>query len=357
MTRDWKYEIGRTAAICLAGGIGLIALSYLCFRLKFGLAEAGFSLLVVVTLMSLLRSYVGSIVLSVIGFCCLSYFFAPPLFSLWAANPADISALIAFVTTSLIVAGLTTRVQQMADLKLAQTRAELTHFARVATLGELTASIVHEVNQPLAGVVSSGNACQRWLANDPPNIERAAQSIERIIRDANRAHEVVERVRNLAKKTPPQKTPVDVNEAVSEVAALTRGEIERGSVDLDLQLSPDLPPVLADRIQLQQVLLNLIVNAIESIASGDGPRGLLVRTERNEPESVLFTVSDSGKGLDRDKLAHVFDAFYTTKSEGMGMGLAVSRAIVEAHGGRIWAAPGESRGAVFRFTIPAGHIS
>ena len=304
--------------------------------------------------MALLRSYVASAVLSLCAFACLSYFFAPPLFSVWAVNPTDISALAAFLTTSIVVTGLTTQIQDTAERKLQKTRDELTHFARVATLGELTASIVHEVNQPLAGVVSSGNACQRWLASDPPNIERAAQSVERMIRDANRAHEVVERVRSLARKTPPQKAPLEVNKAVSEVVALVRGEVEEERVALRLQLAADLPVVSADRIQLQQVLLNLIVNAIESISSADdGSRELTVATTLNGSGQVLFTVRDQGKGLDRESLPHIFDAFYTTKGEGMGMGLAVSRAIVEAHGGRLWAEPVEPHGALFQFTMPA----
>jgi signal transduction histidine kinase len=355
MTRDWRREAARTAAICAVGILALIALSYACFRLNFGLAQAGFALLLVVALLALSRSYVAAIVLSLGAFGCLSYFFAPPLFSLWAANPDDIAALAAFLTTSLIVAGLTTQIQRMAELNLQKTRDALAHFARVATLGELTASIVHEVNQPLAGVVSSGNACQRWLAADPPNIERAAQSVERMIRDANRAHEVVERVRDLARKTPPRKTLVNVNQAVSEVVALTRAEAERARVSLRVEMPGELPVVLADRIQLQQVLLNLIVNAIESIGStADGPRELNVAVARDRGGQVLFNVRDSGQGLDRDALPHIFDAFYTTKGEGMGMGLAVSRAIVEAHGGRLWAEAAEPRGALFQFTMPSG---
>jgi C4-dicarboxylate-specific signal transduction histidine kinase len=226
----------------------------------------------------------------------------------------------------------------------------------VATLGELTASIVHEVNQPLAGVVSSGNACQRWLASDPPNIERANQSVERIVRDANRASEVVARVRNLAKKTPPAKLEVLVNDAVLEVIALTRLEFERGAVTLTTQLADDLPAVWADRIQLQQVLLNLIINAIEAMgATADRPREMLIATDREEGGGVVFRVCDTGKGLDSTELHHIFDAFYTTKQEGMGMGLAVSRAIVEAHGGRLWAAANAPRGAQFQFTLPVGH--
>jgi C4-dicarboxylate-specific signal transduction histidine kinase len=224
----------------------------------------------------------------------------------------------------------------------------------VTTLGELTASIAHEVNQPLAGVVSSGNACLRWLASQPPNIENAKQSAERIIRDANRASEVIQRVRSLAKKAPLQKVWLDINETVLETLVLTRMEVAQHRASLSTELSDDAPLVWTDRIQLQQVILNLVMNAIEAVSAvGDGPRDLLVSTAKHEADGVLLTVRDSGTGLDPEKLDHIFDAFYTTKREGMGMGLAVSRSIIEAHGGRLWASPNEPRGAVFQFTLPS----
>jgi len=237
---------------------------------------------------------------------------------------------------------------------LQEAQAELAHATRVTTLGELTASIAHEVNQPLAGVVSSGNACLRWLASQPPNIENAKQSAERIIRDANRASEVIQRVRSLAKKAPLQKVWLDINETVLETLVLTRMEVAQHRASLSTELSDDAPLVWTDRIQLQQVILNLVMNAIEAVSAvGDGPRDLLVSTAKHEADGVLLTVRDSGTGLDPEKLDHIFDAFYTTKREGMGMGLAVSRSIIEAHGGRLWASPNEPRGAVFQFTLPS----
>jgi len=242
-----------------------------------------------------------------------------------------------------------------AEEELHQAQAQLMHVARVTTLGELTASIAHEVNQPLAGVVSSGNACVNWLTNQPPNIEKARQSVDRIIRDAKRASEVVGRVRDLAKKAPLQKVRLNINQAIQETIVLTRREIEQNHVSLRTHLSSDLPLVWADRIQLQQVILNLIINAIEAMnALSDGPRDLHVSTKRDDPNDVVLTVRDSGAGLDPRELENIFEAFYTTKRDGLGMGLAVSRSIIEGHGGRLWATPNEPRGAVFHLTLPIG---
>jgi signal transduction histidine kinase len=187
----------------------------------------------------------------------------------------------------------------------------------------------------------------------PPNIERANQSLQRIIRDADRARKVVERVRGLAKNTPPRTAAISIKDALREVMTLTRGEVEQNQIRLEAQFDDDLPLVWADRIQLQQVCLNLIVNAIESIKDlRDGPRNLLVRAEKDKSGGVLLTVSDTGAGLDSQNTEDIFNAFYTTKSDGMGMGLAISRSIIEAHGGRLWASSNVPRGAKFQFTLP-----
>jgi C4-dicarboxylate-specific signal transduction histidine kinase len=243
--------------------------------------------------------------------------------------------------------------RKRADEALRKVRADLAHAARVAILGELTATIAHEVNQPLAGVVSSGNACLRWLASEPPNIENARQSADRIIRDAHRASEVIGRVRSLAKKAPPEKEWLNINDAVIETLSLTRTEAAQHGASLRNQLSDDIPPVWADRIEIQQVVLNLIINGIEAVsAAGNGQRDVLVTTSKVKQDDLLLAVCDTGTGLDPAKLEHIFDAFYTTKREGMGMGLAVSRSIIEAHGGRLWASQNEPRGAIFQFTLP-----
>jgi signal transduction histidine kinase len=242
-----------------------------------------------------------------------------------------------------------------AEVAVHEARAQLAHIARVTTLGELTASIAHEVNQPLTAVVTSGNACLRWLASQPPNLERAKNAVDRIVKDANRASDVVRRVRALAKRAPPHKEWLNINQTILETIALTRSEIEQNRIVLRTQLKDDLPRVLGDRIQLQQVILNLIINAIEGIgAAGEGPRELLVDSVRGDSHDVLVAVRDTGGGLTAGKVEHLFDPFYTTKSEGMGMGLTISRSIIEAHGGRVWATPNLPRGAVFQFTLPSG---
>jgi C4-dicarboxylate-specific signal transduction histidine kinase len=250
-----------------------------------------------------------------------------------------------------------TRELVVASEALRDTEAELARIARVTTLGELTASIAHEVNQPLAGVVSSGHACLRWLAGKPADLEKAKDSVDRMIRDANRASDVVGRVRSLAKKAPLQKAWLNVNETILETIVLARMEVAQRGIFLATDLSDDVPRIWADRIQLQQVILNLVINAIEAMdALSDGPRHLLVTSARGASDGVLLRVCDSGPGLDGSHSDEIFDAFYTTKADGMGMGLAVCRSIIAAHGGRLWATPNEPRGAVFQFTLPAGQV-
>jgi C4-dicarboxylate-specific signal transduction histidine kinase len=317
-------------------------------------SPAGFSLMIAVVLLSLISGFVGSVVLSVVAVLCLDYFFIPPIFSFTIASVADVVAAMAFLTTSIIITGLMARLRKTAEEELQQTRADLARFARVATVGELTASIAHEVKQPLAGVVSSGHACLRWLASGPPNVEKATLSATRMIRDANRASEIIQRVRKLVKNAAPQMNPLDINEAIEEIVILCRNEIEQNRISLKMQLPADLPLVRADRVQLQQVFLNLMVNAIDALkAVSAGPREMSVTAEKDEASGVLATVSDSGVGLDPEKLQDIFAAFHTTKSEGMGMGLTISRSIIEAHGGRLWATPNKPRGATFQLTLPS----
>jgi C4-dicarboxylate-specific signal transduction histidine kinase len=240
-----------------------------------------------------------------------------------------------------------------AETELRKLQAGLAHVSRVTILGELTASLAHEVNQPLAGVVSSADACLHWLAAQPPNIDKARRATERILRDAKRASDVVGRVRDLAKKAPLQRTWVNLNETLEETISLATRELSQNSVSLETQLAKNLPRVWADRIQLQQVILNLIINACEALTTvEDEPRKLFVSTA-SEVEGVALTVRDSGFGIDPQELEAVFEAFHTTKPGGMGMGLAVSRSIIEGHGGRLWAEPNEPRGAIFKFTIPS----
>ena len=354
MMRMSRSRYWFSAAVCLLGIAALVALSYGLLLMKVDFATAAFSLLVVVVAISALGNYFNSILLSIAAEACLVYFFSPPIFSFRVEQREDLIALLAFLTTSMVITGLSAKVRRMSEEELQHTRAELARFARVAILGELTASIAHEVNQPLAGVMSSGEACRRWLANQPPNVERANQSLERIIRDADRARKVIDRIRGLAKNTPPHRAAVSVDQALHEVIVLTRGEMEQNQIRLEVQLAEDLPLVWADRIQLQQVCLNLVVNAIESVKDvGSGVRKLLVRAEKDASDLVLLTVCDTGAGFDSENAENIFNAFYTTKPEGMGIGLTISRSIIEAHGGRLWASGNVPRGAKFQFTLPA----
>jgi len=240
-----------------------------------------------------------------------------------------------------------------AELAVQEARTQLAHMSRVTTLGELATSIAHEVNQPLGAVVASGNACLRWLARQPPNLEKAQKAIERIVTDGKRASQVIGRVRDFAKRDPVQKRWLDINETILEIVTLTRSEVLRNRISLRTQLSADLPLVLGDRIQLQQVILNLILNSVEAIGVvTDGPRELLVSSTINGSD-VIFSVRDSGTGLKAVEMDHLFDAFYTTKPDGMGMGLTISRSIIEAHGGHLSVAPNVPRGAVFQVELPA----
>jgi PAS domain S-box-containing protein len=246
--------------------------------------------------------------------------------------------------------------RKRAEDALHHAQMELAHVTRVATLGEMTASIAHEINQPLGAIVNSASACLRWL--EAQKLEEARRSASRVIAEGHRAGEIITRIRALAKKAPSEKDWLDINETIREVIALTRSEVQRNGVALDTRLSDDVyyvPLILADRIQLQQVILNLMMNAIEAMSgAGEGPRELLIRSGIAESKHVLVAVRDSGPGLDPKNLDRIFDAFYTTKSHGLGMGLAICRSIIAAHGGRLWATANDDRGATFQFTLPTG---
>ena len=250
--------------------------------------------------------------------------------------------------------GTSTDVEDLkrAEEALSKSHAELAHVTRVMTMGELAASIAHEVNQPLSAIVNNGGACLRWLNGAAPDLDEAREAARRIIRDGNRAGEVITRIRALLRKTDAEKARLDINQTIREVVKLTRNEAARKGVTLRMDLASDLPPVLGDRVQLQQVILNLVMNGVEAMASTpDRPRELLIRSRPYESDKALVAVRDSGVGLDGQDLEKIFDAFYTTKPRGMGMGLAISRSIVEDHGGRLWAEQNDGPGATFQFTL------
>jgi PAS domain S-box-containing protein len=251
------------------------------------------------------------------------------------------------------VTALRTRAERSrAEHALREAQGELAHVGRVMIMGELTASIAHEINQPLAAVVANANACFRWLANPTPNLDEARDAISRIVRDGNRASDVIRRIRALVQKGDTEKTLLDINEVIQEVVSLTHSEIQKSGVVLKMNLAASLPRVSGDRIQLQQVILNLVMNAIEAMNTvTDRPREMIIRSSAHESDKVLVAVQDSGVGIDSQNLDKIFDTFYTTKSQGMGMGLAISRSIVENHGGRLWAVPNDGPGATFQFTL------
>ncbi len=232
-------------------------------------------------------------------------------------------------------------------------QADLTRVARLTTIGELAASIAHEINQPIGAMVASGNACLLWLAKDPPQLDEARRAVERIVSDGHRAGDVIKSVRALAGTSAPVSAELDINAAIHEVLSMMRGELNQHDVTLETDLSDGLAPVMGDRVQLEQVVLNLILNAVDAMSATTGePRVLRVRSQSGEPGTVLIVVEDSGPGIAPEAMDRLFEAFFTTKPSGMGMGLSICRSIINAHGGRLWALQNSPHGAVFQFTVP-----
>lgn len=259
--------------------------------------------------------------------------------------------LLAEATT--LYADVARAAAQESERRYREIQMELAHANRVAVMGQLSASIAHEVSQPIAGTITNAHAALRLLDDERLNIDGCRRAIERIVRDGNRAGEVVDRVRALVKKSPPRMDVLDVNEAILDIVRLTQGEVTRHGVSVQPQLTSDLPRIKGDRVQLQQVVLNLIVNAAEAMSAAPaGSRRLLISTDRATSDYVLVAVQDSGPGIDPANLERIFSAFYTTKAEGLGMGLSICRAIIQAHGGHLWAT-NEPKGARFQFTLPS----
>jgi C4-dicarboxylate-specific signal transduction histidine kinase len=381
----------RLATQCLVGIIVVALLTLVAFKLQVNLTIASLLYLTVVVLMAFMDAFVGSIFVSVISVLCLDYYFAPPIFSLELNDPLDIVALIVFLGTALLITRVMSqrkraeaalqkvlaeleskvrertaelaksnddlrgeiRERQRAQEALQKAQAELAHVARVMTLGELTASISHEVNQPIAAVVTNGQVCLRLLALETPRPDDVRTTVERIVRDAHRASEVIQRIRALAKRTEPQMLSLDINEVIREAIMLVQREVLSHGVSLRTELASALPPVLGDRIQLQQVVINLLINGVEAMAPvTDRPRDMLIRSQQPEAGQVLVAVQDSGIGIDSETAERLFSAFFTTKPSGMGMGLSISRSIIRAHGGRLWVSPNPDHGAAFQFTVP-----
>jgi C4-dicarboxylate-specific signal transduction histidine kinase len=391
MKPNWTYRFWRSAAQCLIGSIAIALLTYVCFRLRVNLAIASLLSLIVVVLLSVTDAFVASVFVSIMAVLCLDYYFVPPLFSLELNDPLDIVALVAFLGTALLISRvmsqrkraegalqklldeLELKVQQRtaelarandelrgemierqrAEEALQKAQAELAHVSRLMTLGELTASISHEVNQPIAAVVTNGQVCLRLLALETPRPDDLRATVERIVRDAHRASEVIQRIRALAKRSEPQMESLDINDVIREAILLLQREVFNHGVSLRTELASALPHVLGDRVQLQQVVINLLINGVEAMAPiTDRLREILIRSQQHEAGQVLVAVLDSGIGIDSETAEKLFSAFFTTKASGMGMGLSISRSIIRAHGGRLWVSPNPDHGAAFQFTVP-----
>jgi C4-dicarboxylate-specific signal transduction histidine kinase len=256
--------------------------------------------------------------------------------------------LVQFVGTVMDVTEL-----RRSEEALRQAQAELAHVTRTMTLGGLAASIAHEIRQPLTAIVADAAASLRWLAESNPKLDMVREALVDIVADGRRAGVVIERIRQLAAKNDPQKTPLEINDLIEGVVPLVRLELLKHRVLVRTDLTSALPPVLGDRVQLQQVLINLVMNAVEAMAAvDDRPRELTIRSEADDEDRILVAVQDAGVGLDPSHADHLFTAFFTTKPNGMGMGLAISRSIIEAHGGQLWATPNATHGATFRLSLP-----
>jgi C4-dicarboxylate-specific signal transduction histidine kinase len=328
----------------------------------------------------------------ILGVASVEYFFIPPLHS-FAVRRESVPIFIEFGASSAVIgwfsswrkeaevelkrarSDLQRRVEERtAELKQAneqllaemaerqraeeayrEAQAELARVNRFSALGVLAASISHEVNQPLAAVVANADACAMWLEMEPPNLEEARMAVDSIAREGTRASAVVRRIRAMFAKAAPETAGLSVNELIEEVCALVQVELAKNQVVLRTELSDRLPTVMADRVQLQQVLVNLVQNAIEAMSGiVDRPRALVIRSEMPSPGQLLVAVQDSGVGIDPAVQKRIFDAFFTTKAQGMGMGLSISQSIIEAHGGRLWASANGGPGTTFQFTLPIG---
>ena len=278
-------------------------------------------------------------------------------------HEAHVNASLSQTNLALAVAGITFIIlafasaaslfeRKRAEEALRQAQADLARVNRVNTMTELTASLAHEVNQPISAAVTNANACVRWLAGDPPNLEEARAAAMRIVKDGTRAAEIISRIRLLFKKGTPQRELLDLNELIREMLVLLRRETTRYSISVRTDLAADLPQVIGDRVQLQQVMMNLIGNSIDAMNDMDGTRELAIRSQRAENEQIMVSVSDTGVGLPPQQANQIFNAFFTTKVHGTGMGLSISRSIVASHNGRLWAADKSPRGASFHLILP-----
>jgi len=300
----------------------------------------------------------------------VDYFFVPPFYSLQISATAE-TYFVSFIACALVASWVSAakkraeealrEARDQLELKVSErsaalmrTQTELAHLSRALSMGELTASIAHEINQPLTAVVTNGHACVEWLSASPPNVAKARQSAESVIQDGTRAGAVVGRIRALFRKEAPVKDWVDVNDLIMELAAFLRHEATRRQIVIRTDLAPSLPKLKADRVQLQQVLLNLMINAMDSMSeiAPAASKDVVITSKQEDSRGVVISVRDSGPGFRPDLAEKIFDPFFTTKPHGIGLGLSISKSIIESHEGRLWATPNRDGGAIFQFTLP-----
>jgi signal transduction histidine kinase len=299
----------------------------------------------------------------------VDYFFVPPFYS-WQISATAETYFVSFVVCALVASWISSvkkkseeSLQEARDhleikvsertAALMKTQAQLAHLSRALSMGELTASIAHEVSQPITAIVTNGHACLEWLSAAPPNIEKARQSAQSIIQDGTRAGDVLARIRAIFRKEPPAKRWLDLNNLVEELVGFLRHEAATRHISIRTDLTQSLPSIKADHVQLQQVVLNLVINAMESMAEAKAPkREVVIRSRKNDSDQVLVAVEDCGSGIKPEIASKIFETFFTTKPQGIGMGLSIGRSIIESHGGRLWASANPCGGAIFEFTLP-----
>jgi signal transduction histidine kinase len=347
-------------AYLLLGLVGLAAVTGLYFWLGFPAVSVAFTYLILIVFLSLGSSLPCLFILSIVAVGFLNYFFVPPIFTFRVDYEQDIVVLAAFFITTLITSGLMRRVlteqrdRIVAAEKLRDAQEQLTHLDRLACIGQVAASITHEVKQPISASITNAQAALLWLDKKPPEPEEVRQALSRIVKNGNDASEVIDRIRALIKKAPTRRDRFEINGTIREVIELTHTEVAKNAISLRTELVDCLLIVQGDRVQLQQVILNLIINAVQAMNGvSEGTRELLIGTGRDGSGSVLVRIADSRPGLAAATLERLFEPFYTTKPNGLGLGLSICRSIVEAHGGRLWVTTNVPRGAIFQFTLPA----
>jgi C4-dicarboxylate-specific signal transduction histidine kinase len=368
-------EPWRSIALGLLGWIVLTLIIFVCFDLHTRLAIVALLCLLTIVVISLQGRFFAALFCSVLATLGLAYFFMHPVFTLAVTRPEDIAALLTFLTITVVVSALGSKLrksycelaQENAERKRAEeqskvaeeawreAQAQLAHLTRMATLGELAGSIAHEVNQPLGAIANNARAGLRFLESGSEHLPDVKAALADIVKAADRVNGINVRMRALAKKVPPEVTELNFTDVVTDVLTLIHHELTRRQVETELELWRELPPVLADRVQVQQVLLNLVMNSVEAMNDVAGVRKIWIRTqpyEYNGSCALLVSVQDSGSGLKQTDFDRLFDAFYTTKPQGLGLGLSISRSIIEAHGGRLWARANVRQGALFQFMLP-----